>query len=294
MGAFEPDTQGFERNNNCSGEQCIIAYKVYDHCRSQLCLTPAMLGPARAVSNCVICGETLQSGDIIVPPCNASTVSIENLEISKISVCGKEPNPFRTGFWDIEIRYVFTYVLKFRSGECGDICCVTAYSVYKTKVTLFGAVGNDIVSVSDLYDMDCSTGTGPYVSVEGKAVALAAELKYPCGCICDCDCEQDIAPTSVGVTIGLFAIVKLFRPVDLCVHSSGFCVPEECKEQTPDNPCDIFDSIEFPIDIFSPPGVCGCGCVSKNYCKPMPLPETHCNEKPEKHEKKGCGCGCGK
>lgn len=263
-----------------------------------------MLGPSRAACYTTACGETLQAGDIIVPPSNAATVSISDLKISRIGIVSKKPNPFRPGFWDVEIKYVFTYILTFRNGDCGDICCVPANSIYKAKVTLFGSIGGDIVMASDLYDSDCTTtNMGPYVTVEAKAVALAAELKYPnncnnfagcgcntgcgticgcscdcgcdcdcgcntnCGCGCDCNCDCDCgcgcgdncAPiaNSVLVTIGLFAIVKIFRPVNILVESSGYCVPEECAQSSGScSPCDFFDSIEFPLNIFSPPGSC--------------------------------------
>lgn len=35
-----------ENDNNTPKDECIVAFKVYDQCRQQDCLTPAILGPA--------------------------------------------------------------------------------------------------------------------------------------------------------------------------------------------------------------------------------------------------------
>lgn len=41
-----------------TNEDCIIAHKIYDQCRTQICLTPDILGPARA-SGCN-CSDMIQ------------------------------------------------------------------------------------------------------------------------------------------------------------------------------------------------------------------------------------------
>ncbi|MCL1786525.1 MAG: hypothetical protein FWG38_00950 [Defluviitaleaceae bacterium] len=55
------------------------------------------------------------------------------------------------------------------------------------------------------------------------------------------------------VTLGLFSILKLFRLVHLNVQSKGFCVPNECQDQGDINPCEYFQDLDFPMDIFAPP-----------------------------------------
>jgi hypothetical protein len=57
----------------------------------------------------------------------------------------------------------------------------------------------------------------------------------------------------VAVTIGLFFITKLFRIVDLKVESRGFAIPKECTSNGSVDPCDFFDKLAFPMDVFSPP-----------------------------------------
>ncbi len=100
--------------------------------------------------------------------------------------------------------------------------------------------------------------------MEAKAVALSAELKFckPKRHCMPChhhdEPGSDVGglfgePNEVLVTIGLFSIIKVFRIVNLTVQSHGFCIPEEGQEISPLNPCDFFDNLDFPLDIFCPP-----------------------------------------
>lgn len=290
----------FEFNNRCDNSglsnECIMANRVFDQCRLQLCLTPDVLGPSRAAKCTNACNEVFNEGDIIVPPCNAASVMTDNFNLCKILIEKKQPNPFRPGFWDITIKYIFTYTLIFTSVDGCELCRICATSTYTTKLTLFGSVCTDVVMASDL-NRHNTNNSGPFVTVEGKAVALSAELRYPvnscntcCGCCCDCNCgcsnssnscgcsnncadSAASCPTAVNVTIGLFSVIKLFRPVNIVVPSKGYCVPDECEGTgiSGQNVCDFFDSIEFPFELFSPPATPSalndkstCGCRSDN------------------------------
>ena len=224
-------------------DECIVAYKVYDSCRRQNCLTPRELGPARAVGGCVLDDNQLQDGEVIVHPKHAASVTMDRVQVHRIQIVDKQPSPFRPGYWDIDIKYVFEYRLTFRDASGCVISKVQANSVFNMKVTLFGSTGSDLVVGTDLYK-----GTGgstftaaPFIWVEAKAVGLDAKL------------HRHHGRTEVHVTIGLFSILKLFRLVHLNVQSKGFCIPEECQDQSDINPCEYFEDLDFPMDIFSPP-----------------------------------------
>ena len=58
----------------------------------------------------------------------------------------------------------------------------------------------------------------------------------------------------VVATVGLFSIIKLARIVQLLIPAFDFCVPnKQCIAATEENPCELFDTIDFPIDEFFPP-----------------------------------------
>lgn len=234
-------------------DECIIAFKVYDSCRQQDCLDNSKIGPARAAgtgSGTGCCSFT--PGEIIVPPSNAAAVTISNLRVEDVIVVSKVPNNFRPGFWDIDLKYVFRYTLTFRNINGEGFCTVPAQSVFNKTVTLFGSVATDTMIATDLFNShdggEARTLCGsPFVLVESKAVALRAELGFD-RCCCD-DNDADF----VNITIGLFTIIKLYRIVNLLVESRGFCIPERCNDISSTNPCDFFENLDFPLDIFAPP-----------------------------------------
>lgn len=286
MGAFEFDlsTRNNDNNSNSNGAACIIAQKIFDQCRIQKCLTSDILGPARAArGNGNSCNDMLCEGDIIVPPCNAADVTIRELELDRIEILRKKPNPLQEGCWDVELKYVFNYILEFRRADGCFIGYIPATNMYNLRVTLFGSTEADVTTATDQFTCGDSNG-GPFVVAEGKAVALAAELRYPscnpcsCGCGCaPCSCGNPFnngdatmgAPVAVNVSIGLFTIVKLFRTVNMVVNSLGRCMPETCTSTATNNdPCGNFENIRFPLDMFSPStepqSCCGFGPVFGN------------------------------
>ena len=230
-------------------DESIITHKVYDSCRRQNCLTSRELGPARNA-----CfhqeGETEHghdhhhSGSIIEPPQGAVSVTMDKVTISRIKVVDKQPSPFRNGYWDIDIRYVFEYRLTFRDAGGCILDKVPATSIFNMKATLFGSVGADLVIGTDLYKGAGETfAAAPFIWVEAKAVGLDAKLCHHHGHSHD----------EVHITIGLFSILKLFRLVHLNVQSKGFTIPDECQDQGDINPCEYFADLDFPMDIFAPP-----------------------------------------
>ncbi|MBQ7758521.1 hypothetical protein [Anaerotignum sp.] len=254
-------------DNNEREETCIIAQKIFDQCRIQKCLNSDILGPARAARGSGnSCNDMLCEGDIIIPPCNAADVTIRDLELKRIEILRKKPNPLQRGCWDLELKYVFEYTLEFRRADGCFIGTIDATNTYHLRVTLFGSTEADVTTVTDQFEKGTSSG-GPFVIAEGKAVALAADLRFPscnsCSpCSCGCDSCNSVrnngdaalgAPIAVNVTIGLFTIVKLFRTVNIVVNSLGSCVPERCTSSATNcDPCAGFDDIRFPMDLFSP------------------------------------------
>lgn len=249
MGIFDFDTNSVCGNDKVKDE-CLIAFKVYDSCRHQNCLDNGNVGPARAARNASYCGNTVTQGEIITPPANAASVTISDLRVERVVIVSKEPSNFKLGFWDIDLKYVFAYNLTFRDVNGDSLCCVAAQSVFNKMVTLFGSTTTNSVISTDLLTSAGTTldiNADPFVWVESKAVALKAELQYD-NCCCGCNDEDADA---VCVTIGLFSIIKLYRIVNLVVSSKGFCIPDVCKD-TNNNPCDFFENLDFPMDIFAP------------------------------------------
>lgn len=282
MGIFNFET------NSVSGcgkvkDECIIALKVYDACRQQDCLEGDLIGPARAAKCGTFCGDLhLEPGEIIKPPETAAAVTVNNFAVEKVLVISKEPSPFRVGYWDIDLKYVFRYHLVFRNINGGELCTIPAQSVFNKKVTLFGSITTDSLISTDFFSTggtSFDTNSQPFVLVEAKAVPLSAKLAFNRCCSGDGIDNAD----RVDVTIGLFTIIKLFRLVNLLVESKGFCIPEMCEEVSSENACDFFDGLDFPMDIFAPP-------QKKEFLAGISgnIPA----ERSDDDDDRGCGCGC--
>ena len=236
----------------------LITFKIYDICRQQDCLDFDAIGPARAAEETAIGQEIICEGDIVIPPHDAASVSMEELHIKRIMIVDKRPSCFRKGYWDVELKYVMGYCLVFRGADAKVKHRVKAFSIFNRKVTLFGSEGCDLFVSTDLFGRDGMFEAMPFIMAEGKAMALSASILYEHGRGCHgCSDEHELEgrrrSKGVEVVIGLFSIVKLFRLVDLAVESRGFTIPDECEDICPLDPCEFFDNLDFPMDLFAPP-----------------------------------------
>ena len=149
MGAFElQDTETLRNEESLDHrrlrEERIIAFKVYDSCRQQDCLTPKEIGPARAAEQHAVDDEQHKEGDIIRPPHNAASATVDRLKIKRIVILDKEPSPFKNGYWDVDIKFVFEYRITFREADACKICTIKANNIFTMKVCLFGSIGSEI------------------------------------------------------------------------------------------------------------------------------------------------------
>ncbi len=74
--------------------------------------------------------------------------------------------------------------------------------------------------------------------------------------VCKCFDDEIVAGAErkkVYVSLGLFTIIKIERNVQLLIPAYDFCYPnKECIAATEDHPCDLFETIKFPLDEFFP------------------------------------------
>ncbi len=268
--------------NSCEAPEireavCIHTDKIYDQCRDKDCLTNlrVYLMPA---------GQELVN--------NSINVKIRKAEIIWV-YSDIEAVPFNRGFYSVDLKYFFRITLDVFTGV-GKPCTIEGLSTFDKKVILFGSEGNAKVFSSSYrsggIDPQAWQKTNmPKAIIEVvEPIALSCKVVDPDDSCCCCN-ETDLSavPTDICnvfednlvfggddkrvlVSLGVFSIVKLERSVQLLIPSYDFCVPcKECVTATDDNPCDLFDRIEFPVDEFFPPAAfesdapsTGCGCRS--------------------------------
>ena len=241
---------------------CIHTDKVYDSCRDKECLEDLRV---------YLCKEGQELID------NALSVKVSSTQVLYV-FSDVEPVPFNSGYYTIDIKFFFKVTL--------DVFCglmktkrVEGLAVYDKKVVLFGSEGKSKIFRStyryDELDPQSLMKTNlPQAVVEVvDPISLSAKIVDPkknCSCCCNqyditsapdfiCRCFDDVfaqpdTDKQVYVTIGLFSIVKLERNVQLLIPVYDFCVPQdECVGTSSENPCELFDRIEFPVDEFYPP-----------------------------------------
>lgn len=84
-----------------------------------------------------------------------------------------------------------------------------------------------------------------------EPIALEARIGSVCG-------PDGVAPVrTVIMTLGLFSVVELFRPVTILVPTYEYTIPaKECHADT-ESPCAVFDKIRFPAEEFTPATLSG-------------------------------------
>ncbi len=247
---------------------CINVDRVYDSCKDKDCATDLRVY------------VTAQTQAMLNSAVNVKPVSADILW-TYIDI---EPLPFNKGFYTVDIKYFFKTYFDLFTGLIRPTR-IEGLATYDKRIILFGSEGGASI-YSSLYvpadqDTDFMTRSNlPKASVEVvPPIMLSAKLVdacIPCGC-CQCDItsvpgavcacfDGQLCDTSDGnnlyTTLGIFSIVRLMREVQLLVPSYDFCIPEkECCSPTDDDPCTLFNNMDFPNDEFFPPAQNGnCSC----------------------------------
>jgi len=268
--------------------QCIIAQKIYGQCRQQDCLqtkannnstTPSliidssMLAGQQSINTStpnILVGNTINPGATIAVGTAVSSVQLVpgSFAVGNIKVVSVTPTAFgQTGYWDIIIKYQFTYEINlldssgtpiqvnFESDSGTPVTNIPAYTTYTKEVSLFGGAGNaqNIYMASTLYNPEFTytISNAPYVMVQ--AIANPLDIKL----------NSYTTQSQIDVTIGLFTIVKAYRLVDMSVQSNGTCEIPVCESVVTGDPCSSFNNLPFPFDDFNPPST-----------TPIPTPPT--------------------
>lgn len=249
---------------------CIDAYRVYDSCSDKDCLSDLKV---------YFCPEAQQLIDC------ATNVRLKDVDIINVLI-DLEPVPFHKGFYSVDMTYFFEVELEVYEAPKSMATVVKGLSIFDKKVILYGSEGNVKVFSSDYVKCDTDTQAPPTRNLPkatvqvAKPISLSSRIVKKC---CDytpcCPVPEHICrrfgtdvPGSNGerdvlVTIGIFTIVRIERNVQMLVPSYDFCVPEKECVTSSDNPCEMFNRLEFPTNEFFPPKVSdtgdddfGCGC----------------------------------
>lgn len=198
------------------------------------------------------------------------------------------------GFYTVDVRFFYRVTVE-ASTTVGCPRLLSGLAVYDKRCILFGSEGGARIFSSrylpDAPDPQYMQRTNKPTAVVEAVEPILLEAKivepnYCCGCCCDinsvptpiCQCfggeELDLCDTGnrLFITLGQFSILRLERDIQLLMPAYDICMPERDCNCTgaggeAEDPCEIFDRFEFPVDAFFPPrrdDHDGCGCGSQS------------------------------
>lgn len=222
----------------------VDAMRVFDSCCSQDCLEDLEF-TFDAASQSVI---------------NASAyIKSKCIEVTGVAFA-IDPVPFNKGFYSVNVTYNFSAEIEAYTLDSTVPTVVFGTASFSKTVILFGSEAK----------------TQRFVSNEiNTALPVSSPVS---GCTCCCDCSSlpvaavniaspmcldaqllpAVAPSTdktVTITIGIFAIIQLERPVSILMPAYDYSLPgNECPTST-DTPCEMFSRISFPVNEFFPQGI---------------------------------------
>lgn len=241
---------------------CIHTDKIYDSCRDKDCIEDARVF-------LTACGQEIIDRAVNVK-CRKSEIIWVFTDV--------EPVPFNRGYYTVDLKFFFKITLDVFLGV-GKPTKVEGLATFDKKVILFGSEGNAKVfeskyrydgfdeqlwkktnmpkAVVEVVDPLCLSAK--VVDINDKLCCCTDDLDFSSIPECVCRVFDDSLVLGgdkkrVFVSIGLFSIIKIERNVQLLIPACDFCIPQkECIASTDDNPCELFERIDFPLDEFFPP-----------------------------------------
>lgn len=258
---------------------CVHTSKVSDACRSKECIQDLRVYLTRQSQ------ELLERSNCVKP--RRAELLWVNLDVS--------PVDFNRGFYSVDARYYYRIYAEVSAG-CGRMTDICGLAVYDKRAILFGCEGSSRTFTSDtaangLSSRTIENSSMPRAVVETiDPILLSAKTVEP-HCRCECCCHDDDIPECLGcmfdeelilagdvkklfVTLCQFSIIRLERDVQLLMPAYDLCLPTKecsCGNSGPEDPCTMFDRIDFPVKEFYPdcrpprpkPPTSGCGCTPR-------------------------------
>ncbi|MBQ2676135.1 MAG: hypothetical protein IJF54_01875 [Clostridia bacterium] len=240
--------------NDCTDAVCIDAGRVYDSCMDRDCLEDLRVyfddNGQDAIQNAI--------------SCRVKCAEVANVKIDV------EPVTFNRGFYSCDLTFYFVIKCEVVTASCKCPEDIVGLATTTKKVILCGSEGSvkTFSSTTRVCDDDLQSKPSsnlPKCVVQCvDPVILDSKICELCRC-CDarslfpCDVLRNLngnlctgGSKALYITLGLFSIVQLIRNVQMLVPVYDFCVPHKECHTASDNPCELFNKIDFPTEEFFP------------------------------------------
>ena len=226
--------------------------RVFDSCSDKDCLT----------------GVVVRLEGCELPP-HSTFVKTKCVSIRDVCI-SVEPVPFNRGFYSIDLTYTFDVDLLVSEHACEPGMPLHGTATAAKTCILYGSESatktfSSSGACTGHTNHCCNIVNLPVTSVQVvDPVVLEAKIgRGHCKCAAG---ESEMPHRSVILTLGLFSIVELSRPVTVLVPTYPYTVPTKACCANSDSPCQVFSRLQFPAEEFSPTPLEatgnqeGCGC----------------------------------
>lgn len=241
--------------------------RVFDSCNDKDCISDLQV--------------VLETGEL--PP-QYNVVKTRCCSIDNICM-NVEPIPFNRGYFSVDLTYTFGVELLCYERACDCPTILRGYATAVKSVILYGGEASTKTFFSNGAKIGDTNGCCEVVNLpiascqcvdpitlETKIVTVCQNNDENGGC-----CRR----RTVVLTLGVFSVIELTRPVTLSVNASPYTFPTKSCSAESDSPCDIFSRISFPTEQFltqgavaqnpqrssTAPNACGCcGNVATTTC----------------------------
>ena len=216
--------------------------RVFDSCSDKDCITNLQV--------------MLESGGELPPQFTSVKTRCCTIDNVCMSV---EPIPFNRGYYTVDITYTFGVELLCYTRACDSPAVMRGTASASKSVILYGSESSTRTFFSSgarVGDNDGCCGVVNLPTASCQCVdPIALETRI---CVLPpAPGQQDPASPpvprrAVVLTLGVFSVVELTRPVTMTAAAYPYSVPAKTCSGDTDSPCEIFNRISFPTEEFVP------------------------------------------
>jgi hypothetical protein len=249
-----PEQMDLHDGQNSGGEiTCIHTRKIFDSCQAKDCLEDLRFYPTRTGQAAVNSAAAVRSG------------RAELLDVS-LTVA---PVGLGRGFYEVCAQFYYRAVMELSTGGSRPMA-VEGLLWFSKRCVLYGSEGRSKLFTSAGCAAEGQVPTAVCEAVdplvlstrltEGRSgeepEGITGELPELVRSAFDEELElSGECNRRIYVTLGQFSILRLEREAQLLMPVYDYCMPDKecaCSEPHDEDPCQLFQSVDFPVDDFFP------------------------------------------
>ena len=250
--------------NEIRESTCIHTKKIYDSCQAKDCVEDLRLYPTCSSQPIIDSAMSLRAG--------SATLLYVYMDV--------QPVGLGRGYYTVDMRFFYKITAEATAG-CAKCAPITGLAIFDKRSILFGSEGRSkhFTSENSCQKLDCPVlpcdANLPTAICEAVDPLILSMRLVDCCAHPSCCCEIPVSDIPPGIlsafdeeitfsdntakriycTLGQFSILYMERDSQLLIPMYDYCMPgKECNcEPCDDDPCDVFQQVDFPVGDFFPP-----------------------------------------